>query len=127
MLRTNTKKYLLNMETFLTDAITGEGYNVNVKTSKQKFQFVLDCFFKEYDNEYARRRTPNYQERVGEWLSGLPSCIDIPFYNVDILALAKDLQEIDGETKKSWEDAVLKNYWNFMALHIIKLQQKYND
>jgi len=115
------------METFLTDAITGEGYNVNVKTSKQKFQFVLDCFFKEYDCENLRRRTPNYQERVGEWLSGLPSCIDIPFYNVDILALAKDLQEIEGETKKSWEDAVLKNYWNFMALHIIKLQQKYND
>lgn len=115
------------METFLTGAITGEGYNVNVKTPKQKFQFVLDCFSKEYDCENFRRRTPNSQERVGEWLSGLPSCINIPFYNVDILALAKDLQEIDGETKKSWENAVLKNYWNFMAFHIIKLQQKYND
>ena len=115
------------METFLTDAITGEGYNVNVKTPKQKFEFVKNQFFREYDCEYARRRTPNYQQRVGEWLSGLPSCIDIPFYNVDILALAKDLQEIEGETKKSWEDAVLKNYWGFMAHHIIKLQEKYND
>jgi len=115
------------METFLTDAITGEGYNVNVETPKQKFQFVVNQFFTEFECEYARRRTPNYQQRVGEWLSGVPSCIDIPFYNVDILALAKDLQEIEGDTKKSWEDAVLKNYWGFMAHHIIKLQEKYND
>lgn len=114
------------MEKYLLNQIDGTDYGTTTDTPQEKFQFVLDCFNSEYECEYAKRRTPNQQQRVGEWLSGLPSCIDIPFYNVDILALAKDLQEIKGETKKSWEDTVLKNYWNFMAFHIIKLKNKYN-
>ena len=114
------------MEKYLLSQIDGTDYATETNTPAQKMQFVFDCFNSEYNNEYARRRTPNQQERFGEWLSGLPSCINIPCYNYDILALAKDLQEIEGETKKSWEDAVLKNYWNFMAHHILKLNQKYN-
>ena len=42
-----------------------------------------------------------------------------------ILALAKELQEIKGDTKESWENAVLKNYWNFMSCHLHKLKNKY--
>ena len=123
-MKTNSKKYLANMEKYLLGQIDGTDYGVKTDTPTEKINFVFDCFNTEYECEYEKRRTPNNQERFGGWLSGLPSCIDIPFYNVDILALAKELQEIKGETKKSWEDAVLKNYWNFMSLHIHKLRDR---
>ena len=113
------------MEKYLLGQIDGTEYGTTTDTPEQKINFVFDCFNSEYECEYAKRRTPNNQERLGEWLSGLPSCIDIPFYNVDILALAKELQEIKGDTKESWENAVLKNYWNFMSCHLHKLKNKY--
>ena len=115
------------MEKYLLGQIDGTDYGTTTDTPQEKMQFVFDCFTKEYECEYAKRRTPNYQQRVGEWLSGLPTCINIPCYAYDILELAKERQEIKGDTKEKWEEAVLKNYFNFMAYHLIKLHNKYSN
>tara|TARA_Y100000310_G_C20179516_1_gene577460 strand:- start:139 stop:522 length:384 start_codon:yes stop_codon:yes gene_type:complete len=124
MLRTNSKKYLQNIERYLLEQIDGTDYKVKTDTPLEKMNFVFDCFEKEYECEYERRRTPNNQKRFADYLSGLPSCINIPCYYVDIIALAKELQEVKGDFTKAQEEKICSNHFNFMAYQIIKLKDR---
>jgi len=123
MLKTNTKKFLSNIKTFLIDAIDSEGYEYQPTTDREKISFVIDCYNSEYNHAYNVKRYPNEQIRFANWLSGLPSVLNIPFYPYEILELSKKLQEVETYDKKT-EDRICENYFNFIALHILKLNQK---
>jgi|SaaInlStandDraft_1057018.scaffolds.fasta_scaffold48547_4 hypothetical protein len=125
MLRTNSKKYLNNIQTYLLNAIDSDGYENKPTTDKEKISFLIDCYNSEYNHAYNVKMYPNEQIRFGNWLSGLPSVLNIPFYPSGILELAKELQEVETYDKKT-EDRICENYFNFMALHILKLNQKLN-
>ena len=58
---------------------------------------------------------------MAEWLSGL--AINIPYTYNDIIKLSKELLETN--TLKD-EDKIIDNYFNFMALQIIRLNEKLN-
>ena len=58
---------------------------------------------------------------MAEWLSGL--AINIPYTYCDIIKLSKELLETD--TLKD-EDEIIENYFNFMALQIMRLNEKLN-
>lgn len=120
MLRTNSKKYLENIRTYLINAIDSEG------TEKEKISFLMECYNSEYNNPYNCSRYPNNQTRLENWLCGLPSAINIPFYYGDIIDLAKELQEVETYSKKT-EETICKNYFNFIAYHILKLNNKLNS
>ena len=133
MLRTNSKKYLNNIQTYLINAIDSDGYENQPTTDKAKVSFLVDCYNSEYNHAYNVKMYPNEQIRFANWLSGLPSVLNIPFYPSSILELAKELQEvkeIDIEntnyTQKK-KDKICDNYFNFMAYHILKLNQKLNQ
>ena len=123
MLKTNSKKYLANMEKYLLSQINGTDYGTTTDTPTQKINFVFDCFESEFECDYAKRRTPNQQERFAEWLSGLPSCISLPCYYYEIIELAKELQEVDNYTEKE-TDRICANYFNFMSYHLHKLRDR---
>ena len=123
MLETNSKKYLANMEKYLLNQIDGADYGTTTDTPTEKINFVFDCFNKEYDSVYERRRTPNNQKRFAEWLSGLPSCISLPCYYNEIIELSKELQEAESYTEKE-EEKICANYFNFMSYHIHKLRDR---
>ena len=63
--------------------------------------------------------------QTNNWLAGLPSAISIPFYYPDIIELAKQLQEVERYNEKT-EQRICENYFNFMAYHILKLNNKLN-
>ena len=125
MLRTNTKKYLSNIQTYLLNAIDSEGYENQPTTDKEKINFLIDCYNSEFNHAYNVKMYPNEQIRLGNWLSGLPSVLNIPFYPSEIIKLAKDLQEVKTYDKKT-EERICENYFNFIALHILKLNNKLN-
>ena len=125
MLRTNTKKYLSNIQTYLIDAIDSDGYENQPTTDKEKINFLMDCYNSQFNHAYNVKRYPNNQIRLENWLSGLPSVLNIPFYPSEIIKLAKDLQEVETYDKKT-EDRICENYFNFIALHILKLNNKLN-
>jgi len=125
MLRTNTKKYLSNIQTYLIDAIDLEGCENQPTTDKEKINFLMDCYNSQFNHAYNVKRYPNNQIRLENWLSGLPSVLNIPFYPSEIIKLAKDLQEVETYDKKT-EDRICENYFNFIALHILKLNNKLN-
>jgi hypothetical protein len=126
MLRTNSKKYLNNIQTYLINAIDSDGYENQPTTDKAKVSFLVDCYNSEYNHAYNVKMYPNEQIRFANWLSGLPSVLNIPFYPSSILELSKELQEVETYDQKT-KDKICNNYFNFMAYHILKLNQKLNQ
>ena len=49
MLRTNSKKYLDNIQTYLLSAIDGKDYGIKTDTPKEKLDFLFDCFESEFN------------------------------------------------------------------------------
>jgi hypothetical protein len=128
MLRTNSKKYLQNIETYILDAINTEDHkinNIDTYTGAQKIAFLMACYNSEYNHKYNVRRYPNEQERFANWLAGLPSVISLPYYGDNIIILAQELQEVENFPKAT-EKRIIENYFNFMAYHIIKVSNKLN-
>ena len=127
MLRTNSKKYLANIENYLLDAINTDDHTTEATTHAEKLAFVMSCYNSEFNHKYNQARHPNEQTRFANWLAGLPSVLNIPFYNDDIISLAKRLQEVDTyPNEKNTTKNIIDNYFNFMAYHILKLNSKLN-
>ena len=123
MLRTNSKKYLQNVRTFILESIDGEGYDVVTNTEAEKLAFMWDCFENEFNCKNNVVRYPNLQTRFSHWLMGLPTAINIPFAFHEILEVSKKLLEIETLTDKQ-EDNIIENYYNFMSYQVIKLTKK---
>ena len=127
MLRTNSKKYLNNIQTYLIDSVNTEDALHDANTDAEKIAFVVACYESEFNHEWNQARHPNEQTRFAHWLAGLPSVLDIPFYNDDVINLAKRLQEVDTyPNEKNTTKNIIDNYFNFMAYHILKLNSKLN-
>lgn len=118
MLKTNSSQYRNNIYTYLLDKIDGTEYQVKTDTPSEKMEFLFTTFLKEFIHKN------NYhlpiQKNLAEWLSGLPSIIDLPIYNGDVLSLAKSLLETDN-LSEDLEDKIIENYYNHMARHLIYL------
>jgi hypothetical protein len=125
MLRTNSKKYLNNIQTYLIDSVNTEDALHDANTDAEKIAFVMACYNSEFNHKFNQARHPNEQTRFSNWLAGLPSVLDIPFKYDGVLKLAKQLQEVETYDKKT-ENRICENYFNFMAYHILKLNQKLN-
>ena len=125
MLRTNSKKYLANIQTYLIDAVNTDDHTTDATTHAEKLAFVMSCYDSEFNHKYNQVRHPNEQTRFANWLAGLPSVLNIPFYPSGILELAKELQEVETYDQKT-KNKICDNYFNFMAYHILKLNQKLN-
>jgi len=121
MLKTNSSQYRNNIYTYLLDSIDGTEYQVKTDTPSEKMNFLLETFSKEFIHK-NNQHLP-IQKNLAEWLSGLPSVIDLPFYNGDILKLAKSLLETDN-LSEDLEDKIIENYYNHMALHLIRLSYR---
>lgn len=123
MLKTNSKKYLNNIQNYIIDSIDGTEYDIKTETPTEKLQFLFDCFEVEFNYKNNKLRYPNFQNRFANWLQGLPSAIDLPYQEFKILQLSKILLEVYTLTEKQ-EKTIINNYWLFMAYHIIKLKNK---
>ena len=104
---------------YLLDGISFDGYDLpEPKTNKDKINQLINTHGNEYGWNIQRVGPLN---SLTEWLSGLPSCINIDFANYDIIERAKKYGSLaPGATEKD-QDKLLDNYWRFMANKLIKL------
>ncbi len=123
MLKTNSKKYLNNIQNYILDSIDGTEYDIKTETPTEKLDFLFDCFEVEFNYKNNQLRYPNLQDRFANWLQGLPSAINIPHQYNKILELSKNLLEVEN-LGEELENEIIKNYWSFMAFHIIKLKNR---
>lgn len=121
MAKLHHTKYKKNYEAFILNCID-EDYDNNILTERDdKLRFVFDCFNKEYGHEIRRR---GKQSALAEYLSGLPTCCTLPFYNVEIIDLAIEMGSIDPDPDDKLVERVLENYWSFMANLLLEMERK---
>ena len=117
MIRTNSKKFKDNFKKFIFEVIESEDLPEEVKTERQKLDFIMNRFRTEAVHKYSLiNHKNNLTSIMASWLSGL--ALNIPYTNYDIIELAKKLQETD--TIKN-PDRVINNYFYFMAQQLFKL------
>lgn len=83
----------------------------------EKAAYLWARFESEYNYADNRKRIPNLQARVAEWLSGL--AIGIEYTNAGIVALAEQWQGRKLSDKQA--QRVVDNYFNFMAFKVMQL------
>ena len=105
---------------YLLDSIDFSGYELEIelKTNQQLISQLFKTFEKEGGWNVKRI---GFAPALTEWLSGLPSCINIDFANYDILERAKKYGSLAPDASEKDQDKLLDNYWRFMANKLIKL------
>lgn len=101
LMRTNTKIYKHNILNYL---------KMNITDLR---------FFEEYDNYFSRET--NHQNKLSEFLSGLPSYCDLPYTNHDILRETAMIHQIP-RVPADKEQIVINNFFNHCAFFILKYE-----
>ena len=108
-------KYKENYKDFILGCL-----DVDEKTSREdRIKYLFNRFNKEYDFNIKRL---GKRKALADWLSGL--AIPIPFYNGDIIELAKSMGSADSELTTKQEDKIINSYWDFMANMILLLEEE---
>jgi len=107
---------------YIIDCIDGSGYDVELKTTAEKIDFLRDCFEREYGHEIKRQ---GQQKALAEYFAGLPSCCTVAFYNTDILALAVEWGSLPENATEKQEDKILENWFSFIAAKTVQMFNGY--
>ena len=102
------------LKKFLEDRIDFEGYDLD-KNPRNKISQLYDVFEDEYG--WAIKRMGERKALI-EWLQGLPSTIDIPYYYGEINNLLYALGF--DEVKEMEDDEVSEFYYDLIAKTILK-------
>ena len=102
------------LKKFLEDRIDFEGYDIRVNPNR-KISQLYDVFEDEYG--WAIKRMGE-KKAIIEWLQGLPSSLDIPFYYDEISNL---LYALGFDEVKEMEDTEIGDfYYDLLAKTIIE-------
>jgi len=107
---------------YIIDHIDGEGYGETLTTDAEKIEFLRSTFDAEYGWQIARL---GRQHALQEWLQGLPSAVNLPFYSGDILDLARETGGLAVDATERQEQKIIDNYWNYMSAKIFQLFNGY--
>ena len=111
-------------QSYLINNIDLSGYDLYPKSKPESVKMLYKIFMDEYG--WAVKRY-GMQKAVMEWLMGIPSSINIAFWNDDILKLAKSWGTLPENATEKQEDKILKNYWNLMSANLVRLFNKYKN
>jgi hypothetical protein len=101
---------------YILDSIDCEG------THQEKIDYVKECFNTEYGWMIPKA---GEIDSLASWLQGLPSALDLPYWNHAIIELAKEWGSIPEDATEKQEDKILENYWNFIANKLSQLMNGY--
>lgn len=115
LLKTNSNKYKANFKKFATLEIQ------NYTELKNIDQFLVR-FDHEYNFENNKKRYPNLQNRISQWLQGLPSGFSFCYSHemLEFACLVHELPKIPVEKER----AIIDNFYNHCAFMLLKLASK---
>lgn len=106
---------------YVLDCIQSD--EVELTTDKERIEYFFRMFGVEGDCENKRRLCPNEQERIAQYLRGLPSCCGIAYANYDIVQIGKSWGYILDTERK--ENEFCERWFNVMALRLMQIRDKY--
>ena len=113
-------KYKKNYAKFILGSIKPYEEDKPIKDD-QKLDYLINVFKKESNFNNQRE---SFQSAFSYWLSGLPSVIDLPFYNGEIIELAVEMGSLDKKHTEQQAEKIYSNYWNFMAYMVLDMKIK---
>ena len=116
------KKAIVN--TYILNAIDGEGYGKVLNTNAEKLQFLADRYKSEYSFPYNLRRYGSHQICFQNWIMGLPSCFNVDFENYRIVEIAKEWNDLNEQSTERQIDKIINNWFNYIASKTIQLMGK---
>lgn len=126
-MKKNIRDYKVNGNQFayVLDAINVTDYDGNEidANDKERVKYFFECFNNEFNYEYNKRRYPNLQNRISEYIKGLPSCINIAFENYKIAEIGKSWGYCKTERK---ENEFINNWFTVIAFRLIQLKKYFN-
>lgn len=117
MLKTNSKKYRENFNTLILESVIDEAGNEFPSVGDAITEFIRR-FEGEANHDHNKKRIPNLQMRIADYLQGLP--FHFPFYNNEILELDKRLREFDYDLPEKKQAQILDSYWEFLSVQLIR-------
>ncbi|MHA2218083.1 MAG: hypothetical protein ACXACY_19280 [Candidatus Hodarchaeales archaeon] len=107
---------MTNFQKYILTAIDSEGYNRDTETTEKKLKFVFDCFGSEFLHANNVKQFHRDNAKVfGEWIAGLPSTMNIAFYNYEILNLAYLFDLLPVDVTEEEEDEFLNGWFKLVA------------
>lgn len=106
---------------YVLDCIQSD--EVELTTDRERIEYFFRQFSIEGDMDYKRRLYPNEQERIAQYLRGLPSCCRIAFTNYNIKEVGKSWgYALDTERKA---DEFCERWWSVIALRLMQIRDSY--
>ena len=115
-----TKEQNKFYEDVIIEAIKQDDEVPKTNDRRKILKYADDRFRSEYGHEIQRFGEQKAREN---WLQGI--AINIPFYNADIINLAKKSGTLRQDATEREEQKILDNYWRFMSNKIGVLNNKY--
>ena len=94
---------------------------ITLNNDKEAVELFFNVFNEEYNDEYNKRRFPNLQERIMNYLCGLPSVFAVAFAYDDIIEIGKSWGYCQTEKNQS---TFVNNWFNVLAFRLIQLANK---
>ena len=117
---TNHNTYKKNYFNYLMDCLSGYDEHTGTRP-KDILEYIFKRFYSEYGYNIERS---GKHKAMTEWLQGL--ALPIPFYNHEIIQLAKDMGSIRKNASKRIQERVIENYFSFWANIILSWEPRYN-
>lgn len=92
-------------------------------SDKEAINYFFDCFDREYNDAYYKRLYPSLQERVKEYIKGLPSCFGVAYCTDTIINIGKSWGYCTTPAKTA---NFVNNWFSIIAFRLIQLKEKLN-
>ena len=106
---------------YIVDAIDLECYDDSASNPQEAAQKVIGYIRKESVNLGT-----SFQTQVADHLAGLPSYINIAFYNNEILDLAVEWGSLDNLDNERANNKIIVNWFNFIAAKLLQIADGYH-
>jgi hypothetical protein len=118
MLKTNSKQYVNNFKNEIDLLMKNYEEYDKVKT----LNGFLDCFNNEHNFENNKKRLPNLQNRLADWLQGAPYWFDYT-YRYEQITFAEKIHECKI-TDEKLQSKITENFYNHCACLILRIADK---
>ena len=92
-------------------------------SDKEAINYFFECFDKEYNDAYYKRLYPNLQERIKEYIKGLPSRFGVDYCTDTIINIGKSWGYCTTPAKTA---NFVNNWFSVIAFRLIQLKEKLN-
>jgi hypothetical protein len=97
---------------------TDDGRPFDPHTDDDKILLLLNVARDEVKHEFESK---GLQGGLEYWLSGLPSCIDLPVYYGEIMEFAVKIGSVSADYTEKEAEKIMNGFYRFIAANILQM------